>query len=134
MKIQIEVPEYSPETGIRFLWEPGSNILVTIHGDVVELKANKEGLLSFARHLMTLAQESVPVDSHVHFDSSNAFEEGSCQVMVEKRVWECALKGQTPWAFLLRDVTHSKRCWRRRELRPWPVTCVTTMFLFSLSP
>ena len=84
MKMEVEVPEYSSETGMKLVWEEGAILIANLSQEVVNLKANPEGLLSLARHLMALAQESVPVGSHIHLDSSNAFEEGSCELIVEK--------------------------------------------------
>ena len=84
MKMQLEVPEYSPERGIHLMWDDGAVLIAEINNGSVSLKGNTEGLLSLARHLLTLSQQSVPSGSHIHFDSSNAFEDGSCEIVVER--------------------------------------------------
>jgi len=84
MKYEIEVPEYSKETGIKMNWEYGFTIDARMANNVVAIKANKEGLISLARHLLNLAQESIPSGYHFHLDESNSLEDGSCEIVVEK--------------------------------------------------
>ena len=84
MKIQIEVLDYSPEKGIRLIWESGAILSATLDNDAVILLSNAEGLVSLARHFLTLAQASVPDGSHIHLDSSNAFEGDSCELIIQK--------------------------------------------------
>jgi hypothetical protein len=42
-------------------------------------------LISLAIHLLTLAQENVPVGSHCHFDEHNSLEHGSKELIIEKK-------------------------------------------------
>lgn len=37
-----------------------------------------------ARHLLTLAQDSVPSGTHIHFDDLNSLEDGSIGLIIEK--------------------------------------------------
>ena len=47
-------------------------------------KGEKSGLISLARHLLTLAQDSVPKHSHIHLDEYNSLEEGSAELINQK--------------------------------------------------
>lgn len=84
MKREINVPEYDPKHGLRTEWDYGFTIEAQIQGGGVLIKANQAGLVSLARHLLTLAQEQVPVGHHIHLDDSNALEDGSCELILEK--------------------------------------------------
>jgi len=85
MEIKLEVPKYYKETGIKFNWEKGFEIEVKSLINGIILIANKEGLLSLANHLVNLAQEEVPLGYHLHFDENNSLEEGSIELIIEKR-------------------------------------------------
>jgi hypothetical protein len=82
MRYELEIPRYSPERGLTLVWEPGSVISVVQNDREVVLHANRAGLVSLARHLLTLAQEGVPCGHHVHFDELNALEPGSAELVV----------------------------------------------------
>lgn len=85
MKIEIEVPDYSPEKGLHFLWEEDFKIEARIEeGRAVVIKADRGGLVSLARHLLTLASVPVPIGSHFHLDDLNSLEEGSCELIFER--------------------------------------------------
>jgi hypothetical protein len=84
MQISMDVPSYDPARGLRYEWDDGFEIRVHIRKDEVTIAANEAGLRSLARHLLMLAQDSVPVHSHIHLDSSNSLEDGSCQVVIDK--------------------------------------------------
>ena len=90
MKIEINVPDYTPPRGIQFAWEDGFIIATEPHGHGFIIRANRDGLISLARHLLTLAQETVPGGWHFHLDDSNALEDGSCELTVEKMIEEQA--------------------------------------------
>jgi hypothetical protein len=84
MKINIEIPEYLPTEGIRIEWEKGFTIAVRIDGDQVIIQADKPGLISLARQLLTLAQDQIPSGHHIHYDEFNSLEEGSDEMIIEK--------------------------------------------------
>jgi hypothetical protein len=48
----------------------------------VTISANREGLLSLARHLQALAA-GVPGD-HIHYDAYNSLAEGSSEMILER--------------------------------------------------
>jgi len=67
---------------MEFTWEEGFAIRVHREADAVVVSANREGLVSLARHLQALADE--PAQSHFHLDENNSLEEGSCELIIEK--------------------------------------------------
>ena len=63
-------------------WIDGAQIKVSIAGDTALISANREGLLSLADHLASLA-DGIPGD-HIHYDVYNSLEEGSSGLIIEK--------------------------------------------------
>jgi hypothetical protein len=84
MELKINIPEYSGE-GLRSEWEDGFEIEVKSDGDSIFILANKAGLVSLAKQLLTLAQDNVPSGFHFHFDDYNSLEEGSTELIIEKK-------------------------------------------------
>ena len=84
MKVTLELPDYSPETGIRTQWEAGFNIITSGTADCFVLKANKAGLISLATHLLTLAQDKVPDGCHIHYNEFNSLEDESIELVIQK--------------------------------------------------
>ena len=60
MQMIIDVPEYCAERGITLNWKNGFEIFLNVKNDAVHLKANSEGLISLANHLLNLAQDKAP--------------------------------------------------------------------------
>ncbi len=69
---------------MRLHWIDGFRIEVSEQGEAVLIAANKEGLLSLANHLMELA--ITDPGAHFHLDSANSLEDGSLELIVEKKV------------------------------------------------
>jgi hypothetical protein len=84
MRTIIDVPEYSPDTGLRTEWDDDFEISVRVQDGQVILVANSAGLRSLARHLLVLAQDAVPQGHHMHFDDSSSLEDGSTELVIEK--------------------------------------------------
>ena len=63
-------------------WVDGFEIKTVIENDQIVISANKEGLLSLAKHLTALA-DGVPGD-HIHYDEYNSLEEGSAVMIIER--------------------------------------------------
>ncbi|GCE18691.1 hypothetical protein KDK_24910 [Dictyobacter kobayashii] len=81
--MEIHVPKY--DRSLKLDWEDQFTIQAKITGAYsVVIKADKGGLISLARHLLTLAQDNVPAGCHVHLDESNSLEEGSCEIILER--------------------------------------------------
>lgn len=68
-------------------WEEGFEIAVTVEDGTAMISANREGMLSLANHLMALA-EAAPGD-HIHLDTYNSLEEGSAELILERRKNSC---------------------------------------------
>lgn len=86
MKQEIEIVQYDANKGIQFNWEENFAIEVKNECGGVIISANNEGLLSLAKHLLTLAQNEVPIGTHIHLDEYNSLEEGSIDLTFEKRI------------------------------------------------
>ena len=83
MKVQIEVPDYND--ALHMEWEPDVRIETKQMGSgALWIGANRDGLISLARLLLTLADERVPDGHHWHLDDSNSLEDGSVELIVEK--------------------------------------------------
>ena len=85
MEIKIEVPEYDPTVGMKYTWESGFEIETKVINGEIIISSNAAGLISLAKQLLTLAQNSVPTGSHFHYDVNNSLEEGSVELVIEKK-------------------------------------------------
>ena len=63
-------------------WMEGYEIKAAAENGEIVISANREGLLSLAKHLTALA-DGLPGD-HIHYDQDNSLEEGSTELIVEK--------------------------------------------------
>ena len=63
-------------------WEDGFTIKVKVEENTVVISANKEGLLSLARHLTDLADAEV--GRHIHYDEYNSLEEDYSEMIIER--------------------------------------------------
>lgn len=86
MEIKINVPEYSTSDGFTFNWENGFSIKTEIVNGSIVIKANKEGLISLANHLLNLSQETVPNSYHIHLDDLNGLDTDSVGLVLEKDI------------------------------------------------
>ncbi len=84
MNKKIELDKYDERLGLQLNWEDDFRIEVKNIDDEFFLIANSEGLISLARHMLTLAQLDVPVGTHIHLDEYNSLEEGSANFIIEK--------------------------------------------------
>ena len=85
MNLEINLPVYSEELGLQSSWEPGFEIAVKVTQSEAVISANKQGLISLAKQLLILAQDEVPKGSHFHLDETNALEQESISLILEKR-------------------------------------------------
>jgi|RifCSP13_3_1023840.scaffolds.fasta_scaffold343890_1 hypothetical protein len=85
MKYVIDVPDYDPSEGLRLEWEINFRISTRMDDTgAIIIVANSPGLVSLARHLLALAQLSMPAGHHLHLDTSNSLEEGSRDLIIER--------------------------------------------------
>ncbi len=82
--MEINVPNYDRNTGLRLCWSEGYSIIVSTNNNEVVISANQEGLVSLANHLLNLAQVDVPCGTHIHLDEYNSLEDGSQSIIIEK--------------------------------------------------
>ena len=85
MKINLEIPIYTKETGVKCEWELGFEIVIKYEKGITKLVANKEGLVSLAKILLTLAQDEVSAGCHLHLDEYNSLDTGSSELIIEKK-------------------------------------------------
>ena len=67
---------------MNFVWVNGFTITVSAEDGRAVISANREGLISLARHMAALAYETP--GSHIHLDANNALEDGSAELIIEK--------------------------------------------------
>lgn len=84
MKLNIEIPEFSSESGIKYKWEDNFSITTELKDGCISIIANREGLISLANHLLNLAQNVIPVGYHMHFDEYNSLETDSIELIIQK--------------------------------------------------
>ena len=85
MKIELDIPDYSPRKGITLNWKPDFMIATEISPKgTIGITANSDGLVSLAIHLLTLAQSNVPIGSHLHYDPGNELEVNSRELIISK--------------------------------------------------
>lgn len=84
MKVEIKVPEYSPQDGFQLRFENDYTIKASIQNGTVVIEADQGGLTSLARFLLTLAQPTVPVGYYFDLDDWGGLEQGSCRLTFAK--------------------------------------------------
>ena len=83
--MEIRVPKYG--SAFYFDWEPGFAIRCTTNGKETIIEANREGLISLARHLLELADEDIKGDCHFHL-YPETMEAGSSELIVVRKSTE----------------------------------------------
>ena len=84
-KINIDIPLNEGISLFSFEWEDGFVIKTSITEDgCFYLKANSAGLISIAKHLLSLAQKEVPSYGHFHLEEFTSLEDGSVEMIIEK--------------------------------------------------
>ena len=63
-------------------WIDGFQIKAVAETNEIVISANREGMLSLAKHLTTLA-DGMPGD-HIHYDVNNSLGEGSAEMIIER--------------------------------------------------
>ena len=63
-------------------WIDGFEIRTAVKSNNIVISANREGLLSLAKHLTALA-DGEPGE-HVHYDEFNSLEEWSTEIIIER--------------------------------------------------
>ena len=85
MKLIITVPDYSPEKGLICEFEEDYRISVEIDDDLsICLAANKAGLITLAKLMLSLSLDNVPEGAHLHLDTINGLEDNSYELIICK--------------------------------------------------
>lgn len=85
MDFSIGMPDDDPSRGFVFDWEDDFEIEVRIIGNsTVQITANRDGLISLARHLINLSQDRYQKGYDFHLDSYNSLSEGSSELIIQK--------------------------------------------------
>ncbi len=84
MEFKIQVPTYEKKEGFIFDWEEDFKIEVKIINEKVLINANKDGLISLARHLLNLSQGHFDFGYSIHLDSYNSLEDTSNELIIQK--------------------------------------------------
>jgi hypothetical protein len=83
----VQVVQYDPRLASISFWDEGTVLRAEVLDSperTVVFSGNKAGLISLARHLLTLAQETVPAGSHMDFDSYCGWlADGSAAIRIE---------------------------------------------------
>ena len=85
MEVTINVPEYDKWQGILVSWVDGHEIEVTLDNNEVGIWANKEGLISLATQMLTLAQDEIPLGRHIHLGSNSGLDKNSLDLTIGKK-------------------------------------------------
>ncbi|GCE14130.1 Imm32 family immunity protein [Tengunoibacter tsumagoiensis] len=85
-QVTIDVPDYSIWHGVRAIYENEYSISARIVSDnEFVIQADKGGLITLARHLLTLAQDEVPSGAHIHYDNDSNIDDGSVSFVLDKK-------------------------------------------------
>lgn len=81
-EIKINIPVY--DDFIDLDWEENYKIKTSTPYNTMTIEANREGLISLARHILLLAQDEVPNGSHFHLDEFTSLEDNSVELIISK--------------------------------------------------
>ncbi|MBS1500453.1 MAG: hypothetical protein JST32_00225 [Bacteroidetes bacterium] len=84
MKIYLQIPNYNKNDGLNYHWEDNFLIKTKYANSEFLLEANKEGLVSLAIQLLTLAQDNVEPGTNLHYYRHGSLEDGSVSFVIDK--------------------------------------------------
>ena len=85
MELTLSVPNYDKSQGVVISWLGDHEIEVVFENGEVGICANKDGLISLATQMLTLAQDTIPSGHHIHLSSSSGLEENSLDLVIGKK-------------------------------------------------
>ena len=74
--------QISEVKNVKIEWVDGSEIKAVAENGEIVISANREGMLSLAKHLTALA-DGIPGD-HIHYDVNNSLEDGPTEMIIER--------------------------------------------------
>jgi hypothetical protein len=88
VSVSVDVIRYDPALGVGTFWEEDSTLRLGVWETperTVVISGNASGLVSLARHLLTLAQVDVPGGRHFDFDTYGGWlDDGSFALRIER--------------------------------------------------
>lgn len=84
MEFRYQPPAYSRESGVRIEDYGDGKITVRFQYNCAEILANRDGLISLAQHLLSLAQSEVPPGCHIHYIPGLSLEEDSVPLVIAR--------------------------------------------------
>lgn len=84
VEVKLEIPKYNDEVGLQSSWVDGFILKTDIIENQIQIHANKSGLISLAKLLLSLAQDETPIGCHYHLDDNNSLETGSNELIISK--------------------------------------------------
>lgn len=91
MKIELDIPEYIEGNGFKTEWIKGFEIYTEVLNDSIVISANREGLITLAIQILSLAQENVPDGCHFHLTDLGGLNKGSVELTFSKENFHQAL-------------------------------------------
>ena len=86
MEVILTLPDFEPDRVFEFLWADDFQIKVSLGATNVVIECKKEGLVSLATHLLTLAQDDFEDGFALNYTVLDALEEGSIDLTFVKAV------------------------------------------------
>ncbi|MGQ7856428.1 Imm32 family immunity protein [Pedobacter sp. WC2501] len=84
IEVKLEVPKYNDEVGLQSSWVNGFILKTDIIENQIQIQANKAGLISLAKQLLSLAQDETPIGCHYHLDDYDSLEADSIELIISK--------------------------------------------------
>ncbi|WP_316829724.1 hypothetical protein [Pedobacter aquatilis] len=84
VEVKLEIPKYDNNLGLQSSWVDGFIVKTDIVDDQIQIQANKAGLISLAKQLLSLAHDETPIGCHYHLDDYNSLEAGSIELIISK--------------------------------------------------
>ncbi|WP_217266746.1 Imm32 family immunity protein [Paenibacillus tianmuensis] len=81
--MEIDIPEYDPAKGLKVVWENNFKIRAINKGDDFVIEANKEGLVSLAKQMLSIAYNDLFSGFHIHYEELTCLEKGSASFVIE---------------------------------------------------
>ena len=74
MKVELDISDYDKNIGFKSDWHGDFTIDSKINDGVIHIRANKDGLISLAKQMLAMANDTVPIHTHLHYDDYSLIE------------------------------------------------------------
>jgi hypothetical protein len=90
--VAVEIRQYDTKHGVTSWWEPDSRLRIEVLNfsdhRLVEIAGNREGLISLARDLLTLAQEDIPGTRSMTYDAEQLDGDSETVMLTVQHSWD----------------------------------------------